>query len=268
MREARERREENRRLRRKEAERRREHDQKQALGEARRLDEHQTASALVSRQSEVLGQVYRLSGGLITQRVGLVRLGDVLHLTLGQVFGALRALEDSQRVSIVDTPIGWSEDADEPDSASKWFEKEIYITREGKAQVEHSGQHQPQPVLIRFGDNTVVLNSPFGVNTIQSSYNTLQRAELPAELKDKLAALHEAVTAMIAAAELAGDEKELAAEDLGVLTQEASKPAPRPAYWRRAANGLLAIAGKVGEVGAPVIELVAAIIAMLGGSSK
>jgi hypothetical protein len=117
---------------------------------------------------------------------------------------------------------------------------------------------------IHFGDHAVVSNSFVTANTIQESFNSLQQGGASIELRDELAKLHETVADLLGSIEPRPDESERVAADLEELTKEASRPEPRPAFWRRAADGLLEFAERSGEVGTPIVGLVTAIVALLG----
>jgi hypothetical protein len=98
---------------------------------------------------------------------------------------------------------------------------------------------------------------------------TIERSALSAgaatgasdDLKALLGELHEAVAALTT--RLPDDGAELAARDLKDLTEEVVSGAPRPAFWRRAADGLLAAARKVTDVGLPVADLVTKVLALV-----
>lgn len=108
-----------------------------------------------------------------------------------------------------------------------------------------------------------VVNSPIVVaHTIEGSWNTVERSPASTELKTLLADLHKAVSTL--AESLDPDDAELAARDLEDLTREAISSEPRPAWWQRAAQGLVNAAKKTAEVGIPVVDLVAKITALIG----
>lgn len=96
---------------------------------------------------------------------------------------------------------------------------------------------------------------------IKNSSLTATSATVNEELKTILTELHKAVAALTV--ELPDDEAERAAQDLKELTEEATKPTPRPAFWRRAAEGLMASAKKVVEVGTPVVALVTKVVELI-----
>ena len=97
--------------------------------------------------------------------------------------------------------------------------------------------------------------------TIERSSITLAESPIGEELKLALRELHEATAALTT--RLSDDEAALAARDLEDLTKEATSGSPRPAFWRRAADGLMTAAKRTAEVGIPVIELVTKVTALL-----
>jgi hypothetical protein len=101
---------------------------------------------------------------------------------------------------------------------------------------------------------------------IENSSITVASAPIPEDLKAALAALHEAVAKLTLV--LPDDEAALAGRDLEDLSREATSPAPRQAFWRRAIDGLVGAAQKVTTVGTPVVDLankVASLLAAAGG---
>ena len=97
--------------------------------------------------------------------------------------------------------------------------------------------------------------------TIEHSSMTVAQSALGDDLKSALSELHKATAALTT--RLSDDDAALAARDLEDLTKEATSGSPRPAFWRRAAEGLLTAAKKAAEVGTPVIELVTKVTALL-----
>jgi hypothetical protein len=114
--------------------------------------------------------------------------------------------------------------------------------------------------------NITILGSVHGSNivaagTIERSSITLAESPIGEELRSALLELHKATAALTT--QLSDDEAALAARDLEDLTKEATSGSPRPAFWRRAADGLLTAAKKTAEVGIPVIELVTKVTALM-----
>jgi hypothetical protein len=106
----------------------------------------------------------------------------------------------------------------------------------------------------------VVNSNVVAADTISRSSLTVASTAVPEDLRATLTELHKAVASLTLA--LPDDEAELAAKDLEDLTREATS-GHRPAFLRRAADGLLAAAGTVAQVGIPVAELVAKIMALV-----
>jgi hypothetical protein len=96
---------------------------------------------------------------------------------------------------------------------------------------------------------------------IKESTILLGSPGVPAELRRYLEELHKAVAALTTT--LSDDDALLAARDLKDLTDEATSEKPRTALWQRAANGLLDTAKRVADVGAPVVDLVNKVVALL-----
>jgi len=106
------------------------------------------------------------------------------------------------------------------------------------------------------------VNSPVVVaESIEQSSIMVAQSAVPEELKSVLQELHKATAEMTS--HLPEDEAALAGRDLEDLAKEATSDKPRPAFWRRAADGLLAAAKGVAEYGTPVVELVTKVAALL-----
>lgn len=128
----------------------------------------------------------------------------------------------------------------------------------GYAEQTRSGQGEVHMSIHIGGD--VVNSNVVAADTISRSSLTVASTTVPEDLRATLIELHKAVATLTLA--LPDDEAELAARDLEDLTREATS-SRRPAFLRRAADGLLAAAGKVAQVGIPVAELVAKIMALV-----
>jgi hypothetical protein len=127
----------------------------------------------------------------------------------------------------------------------------------------HGGTVKVSIQRIHIGGD-VVNSSIVVAHTIEGSWNAVERSSVSSELKALLADLHKAVSTL--AESLDPDDAELAARDLEDLSREAVSPSPRPAWWQRAAQGLLTAAKKTAEVGVPVIDLIARITALMGAA--
>jgi hypothetical protein len=110
-------------------------------------------------------------------------------------------------------------------------------------------------------EGDVINSNVVAAEVIENSSLTVASAPIDGELKSTLLELHKAVAALTA--KLPDDEAERAGQDLKELAEEAKKSSPRPAFWKRAADGLMAAAKNVAEVGLPVIELVTKVIGLL-----
>jgi hypothetical protein len=108
----------------------------------------------------------------------------------------------------------------------------------------------------------VVNSNVVAAETIEHSSIIAAESPIQKDLKAALLELHKATATLTS--HLPDDEAALAARDVEDLTKEATSRDPRPAFWRRAAEGLLAAAKKGAEAGTPVIELVTKVTSLLG----
>ena len=107
------------------------------------------------------------------------------------------------------------------------------------------------------GDNNVVTQK------IQNSFNKAEAADIQAELKETLKQLATAVEAM--SKSLPAEQATEAADDLGKLVEEATKPKPNKKWYSMSVDGLVKAAENIGKVGEPVIDLSRKVLSLLTG---
>jgi hypothetical protein len=104
--------------------------------------------------------------------------------------------------------------------------------------------------------------------TIQDSFNTVSAAPADQDMKTVLGELHKAVLTMLEDAKSKGqltDEEEAAvARDLESFSNEAVATNPRRKWYQFSAESLKNAAKTLGEIGMPVLELTARVLALLG----
>jgi hypothetical protein len=105
------------------------------------------------------------------------------------------------------------------------------------------------------GDNNVVTQN------IRDSFNKADSADIQAELKETLKQLATAVDAM--SKSLPAEQAAEAADDLGKLVDEATKPKPNKKWYSVSVDGLVKAAENIGKVGEPVIELSRKVLSLL-----
>jgi hypothetical protein len=120
---------------------------------------------------------------------------------------------------------------------------------------------QPQQVHIHLGNGTTITGNLVVAHSIENSFNKVESADIPSQLKDLLQRLAKEVAKISAA--LPEDVAEQAGRDLETLTAEAVSKTPRKQWWELSAEGLKQAAIKVGEIGKPVLELVTMIVPLL-----
>ena len=111
--------------------------------------------------------------------------------------------------------------------------------------------------------NMVVGNENKVVNEIQNSYNRIETSTIQPELKETLKLLAEAVDVMTRS--LPEEQAAEAAEDLGRLVDEATKPSPNKKWYSVSIDGLIKAAENVEKVGEPVINLSRKVLSLLTG---
>jgi predicted transcriptional regulator len=117
-----------------------------------------------------------------------------------------------------------------------------------------------QPIHIHIESGSSVGNFVIA-HSIADSFNRIESAEVPSDLKQTLQELANAVKAMVAS--MPKEAAEQVARDLETLTAEAISKTPRQQWWQLSAEGLKKAAKNVGEIGVPVLTLVATVITIL-----
>lgn len=119
---------------------------------------------------------------------------------------------------------------------------------------------------VQFGDHANFAGDFVVANTIQNSFNKVVQSDTSAALRNELEDLHKSVLEM--SKHLDSEKSRQAARDLETLTAEATSAAPRPEWYHLSAKGLLEAANFVGEIAAPVVKGVKAVIGLLLGTGS
>ncbi|MDO8754105.1 MAG: COR domain-containing protein, partial [Anaerolineales bacterium] len=117
------------------------------------------------------------------------------------------------------------------------------------------------------GGNIISGNNNVVTQNIRDSFNKAESADIQAELKETLKQLATAVDAMSKA--LPAEQATEAAEDLGKLVEEATKPKPNKKWYSVSIEGLIKAAENLDKLGEPVINLSRKVLSLLtGGVTK
>lgn len=117
---------------------------------------------------------------------------------------------------------------------------------------------------VNISNSTVGDINQVAAQSIQDSFNKASESSVDGELKNHLIKLNEAVAEMLKG--LTESQQKQAANDLKVLTDEATSEAPRRKWYELSAQGLLEAAKAVGETAVPVIAAVNTVVGLLSGS--
>ena len=98
--------------------------------------------------------------------------------------------------------------------------------------------------------------------SIDNSFNKIAQSEASQELKVKFEELNAQVAELLK--NLPKDEQDKVARDLETLTEETASKEPRKQWLELSAQGLIDAAKTVGEIAAPVITTVKAILTLIG----
>lgn len=116
-------------------------------------------------------------------------------------------------------------------------------------------------IEVTLGDGTTIHGDFVVANSIKDSFNKVEKADVPYELKSLLKDLTKSVAAM--SERLPKETAGQVARDLETLTAEATSKTPRKQWWELSVEGLTKAAKDIGEIGKPVLELAAKIVAIL-----
>ena len=99
------------------------------------------------------------------------------------------------------------------------------------------------------------------IGSIENSFNRIESADVPDELKSLLRNLAGAVELVIS--ESPQEDAEIIARDLETFTTEVTSRNPRERWYSLSAEGLEKAAQRVGAIGKPVLELATLIVSLM-----
>jgi hypothetical protein len=143
------------------------------------------------------------------------------------------------------------------------------ITHYGVVQVEQALKEPNEPTqffppIVNMNiilEGTTIQGGFNVLSSIQDSYNKVNSANTPDDLKTLLKQLAKEVAAI--SEHLSVEKAEQVARDLENLTAEATSENPRKEWWQLSVEGLKQAAKDVGEIGEPVLKLATTIVTML-----
>jgi hypothetical protein len=140
----------------------------------------------------------------------------------------------------------------------------VYVLGDGPVSIT---QEQNGSKIVN--DNSITNTGPVGGDLVQvigaidrSFNNRVTKSDAPDELKERLRELTEAVKQMIP--QLPPKEREEQADNLDKLTAEALSPAPKRKWYELSAEGLKEAALALGDIAAPVLTAVQAVLTIIG----
>lgn len=110
-------------------------------------------------------------------------------------------------------------------------------------------------------NNSTIHGSVVAAESIQDSFNVIEKAPIKDDLKEQLKQLAQSVQVMVQA--LPKEQAEEVADDMKRLAEEATKPAPNKKWYSVSIEGLTKAAENLGKVGEPVVKLAAKVLALL-----
>ena len=140
----------------------------------------------------------------------------------------------------------------------KIFHAEIICDTIEKVHVESINMSKNE---IRIGDGAVIHGDVVAAGMIQNSFNKIASADISDELKELLKKLAMEVGKLNEV--LPKDNAQQVARDLDTLTAEITSKSPRKELWQFTADSLKKAAMNVGEIGKPILELLAQIVPLL-----
>mgnify|MGYP000143695207 CR=1 FL=1 len=125
----------------------------------------------------------------------------------------------------------------------------------------HMEQTTVTKINVKLGDNATISGTLAVATSIENSFNQADSANIPNDLRFILKNLTIAVGKM--SEQLSDEMAAEVARDLEKLTAEATHSSPSRKWWEVSIEGLTKAAKSVGEIGKPVLDLVAQIVPIL-----
>lgn len=116
-------------------------------------------------------------------------------------------------------------------------------------------------VEVKLGDKATFHGDFVLANSIKGSFNKAASADISKELRDMLKDLSVVVAKMVEA--LPKEEGKRVARALETLTEEAISEKPERQWWEVSVEGLTKAAKNIGEIGKPVLDIVARLVPIL-----
>jgi hypothetical protein len=173
-------------------------------------------------------------------------------------FSLLRVLEGSVDIRELARPVS----GDSTVRRALELYRDIHVTVSGDLVM--GGKSVDESTVINIQNSTI--HGPVA-KTIQDSFNVVSTASADEDMKRLLGELHHAVVAMLEQAKAQGvvteEEEETVARDLEALAREAVAANPRRKWYQLNAESLRDAATKLGEIGTPVLDVTARVLALL-----
>lgn len=126
-------------------------------------------------------------------------------------------------------------------------------------------QEQNMSISVTLGDGTLIHGDFVVANSIRDSFNRVKESGASIEVKQALEALAADVGRL--ASQLQPPLAKQVADDLDMLTREATREKPRRRFWEVSIEGLKDAANAVREIGEPVLATIGKLVPLLAALS-
>lgn len=188
---------------------------------------------------------------------------QIINSKISQAQRKLSEIEHNQQQNLMESPVSSRSQVQESSSPQFHIQNaEVFVDSVNSL---HTEKVSMTKIDVKLGDNTTIHGNFIVANSIKDSFNQADSASISADLKSALKDLAIAVGKM--SENLPEESAKQVARDLETLTVEATSSFPRKQWWELSIEGLKKAAKDVGEIGKPVLDIVAKLVPILLAAS-
>lgn len=207
---------------------------------------------------DLLSQELKTFRGMLTRR-SLNNDIQTIDSKIEQLQIELSKIKHNQQQSLIESPVSSQSQDWESDSPQFHIQNaEVVVDLVDNLHMEKITMTK---IDVKLGDNATIHGNFVVANSIKDSFNQADSADISENLKSVLRDLAIAVGKM--SENLPDESAKQVARDLEILIGEATSSSPRRQWWELSVKGLKTAAKNIGEIGKPVLELVAQIVPIL-----
>lgn len=188
---------------------------------------------------------------------------QTINRNIKQLEIMLIEMEHNQQQNLIESP-GNSQSQDRDLDFPQFYIQNAEVVVDSISNM-HMEKTTMTKIDVKLGDHATIHGNFVVANSIKDSFNQADSANISTELKSALKDLAIAVGKM--SENLPDESAKQVARDLEILTSEATSSSPRQQWWELSVESLKTAAKNVGQIGKPVLELVAQIVPILIAAS-